>query len=151
MNENLDQKINLENKSSFPFWSEDHVRFSDLDLNGHVNNVSFAIYCETGRVYFRESLTERSKPGHKIDFVVLKLTLTYLHQGFYPGKVDIGTRVLKIGKSSCTLGQGIFCENVCIGIGETIWVYTDTIKGKSEPMPGEMRNLLAPYMRGEED
>jgi acyl-CoA thioester hydrolase len=151
MSENANVTIDLANAANFPFWSRDRIRFADLDLNGHVNNISFAVYIETGRVHFRESLTERSKPGHKIDFVVLKVTITYLRQGYYPGKVDIGTRVLKLGKSSCTLGHGIFCDGVCIGTGETIWVYTDTEKGKSQPMPDNMRELLSPYMRGRDD
>ena len=148
MNENSDAIVDLTNADNFPFWSHDRIRFADLDLNGHVNNISFGVYCETGRVEFRESLTERSKPGEKTDFVVVKVTLTYLRQGNYPGNVEIGTRVLKLGNSSCTIGQGIFCDGVCIGTGETIWVYTDTAKGKSLNMPDKMRDLLTPFMRG---
>jgi acyl-CoA thioester hydrolase len=148
MNDKADASIDLANANSFPFWSQDKIRFADLDLNGHINNISFAVYCETGRVDFRETLTERPKPGAKTDFVVLKVTVTYMRQGYYPGKVDIGTRVLKLGNSSCTIGQGLFCDGECIGTGETVWVYTDTAQGKSMPMPDKMRDLLTPYMRG---
>jgi acyl-CoA thioester hydrolase len=151
MNDKSDANIDLTNADSFPFWSRDRIRFADLDINGHVNNIAFAVYCESGRVHFRETLTARPKPGEKTDFVVLKVSITYIQQGYYPGEVDIGTRVLKLGNSSCTMGQGLFCDGDCIGTAETIWVYTDQTAGKSMTMPDKMRNLLSPYMRGRED
>jgi len=143
--------VDLTDKDVFPFWSQDRIRFADLDLNGHVNNIAFAVYCETGRVEFRESLTERSKPGAKVDFVVVRTAINFIAQGFYPGQIEVGTRVLKIGDSSCTLGQGVFCNGNCIGTGETVWVYADTEISKSLPIPDELRALIEPFQNARAD
>jgi acyl-CoA thioester hydrolase len=35
--------------ASYRFWVTEHIRFADLDLLGHVNNVAFTVYAESCR------------------------------------------------------------------------------------------------------
>ncbi len=52
-------------RSIYPHWAQDHVRFQDLDRLGHVNNIAFCVYSETGRVKFAEDLCPGSTDGSK--------------------------------------------------------------------------------------
>ena len=133
----------IQNLESYSFRTTDTIRFQDVDRNNHVNNIAFAIYGETGRTNFADHLFEEF--GDKVDFVVARLTVDYLKQAYFPGSVEVGTAVYKIGTKSCTLAQAIFCKGECIGTSETIWVYFNRKENRSEIIPDDVRALLEKY------
>lgn len=129
----------LTNPASFEFWAHDIVRFGDMDSTGHVNNVSFARYVETGRVPFMRAdylpaYDDRQR------FVVGNLSIRFRAQAYWPADVRIGTRVSKLGKTSVTLGHGVFIDDTCIATSETVLVYI--VEGKSSPLPESVRTVL---------
>lgn len=128
---------------SYPFWTSDTIRFQDIDHNDHVNNIAFAIYSETGRTNFIDHLI--GEFGDKLAFVVARLTVDYLAQSYFPGNVEIGTAVQKIGTKSCTLAQAVFCKSECVATSKTIWVYFNHKENRSEIMPDDVRDLLPKY------
>jgi acyl-CoA thioester hydrolase len=42
----------LTTRGAYPHWRTDVIRFADLDPLGHVNNVAYLTYIESGRVMF---------------------------------------------------------------------------------------------------
>lgn len=117
-------------------WSEDTIRFGDMDATGHVNNVAFARYVESGRVPFmRSDLIPAYDDTQR--FVVGHLSIHFRAQAWWPGKVRIGTVVAKLGRTSLTLGHGLFVEDRCIATAETVMVYI--VEGKASPLPGNVR------------
>jgi acyl-CoA thioester hydrolase len=133
-------KIDLTDPAAFGYWTRDTVRFSDMDRYRHVNNVATATYCETGRVEFAEKLMPGSTSGEGTGWVILRLTVNYLAQAHYPGHVDIGTRVDRVGRSSCAIGQGLFKDGVCFATSEAILVWLDLAGGGGPaPIPDELR------------
>lgn len=139
--------VDLTVRETFPHWTTDLIRFADLDRLGHVNNIAFAVYAETGRVDFLETVSSGSLSGAGIGWVIVKLHIDFLAQAHYPGRVEIGTRVLKLGRSSCTLGQGLFESGRCFGRVDSVCVWADFHNGKSLPLPGPIRTALEGYMR----
>lgn len=137
--------IDLRDPASFPYWSRDNIRFSDLDRVGHVNNVAFAVYAETGRVEMLETLYPGSTAGSGVGWVIVRLVVEFVGQAHYPGRVDIGTRVSRLGNSSCTLVQGLFDGTRCIGTSEAVCVWCDTRSGSALPLPDDLRTILAGY------
>lgn len=93
--------------SAYRYWITEHVRFADLDLQGHVNNKAFTVYAESGRAAFLRELGFWAA-GATRQSVVVRLEIDYRRELHYPGEVRVGVRVLKIGKTSFTLGLGIF-------------------------------------------
>ncbi|MEQ8195332.1 MAG: thioesterase family protein [Rhodospirillales bacterium] len=138
-----EEKIDLTKREAYPFWSTDTIRFQDIDRNNHVNNIAFAIYCETGRTNFIEQLFKEF--GDKMDFVVARMTVDYLAQAYFPGSVEIGTAIKSLGTKSCGLVHAVFCNGACIATGETIWVYFNRQENRSEPLPDDVRALLEKY------
>ncbi len=129
----------LTDPASFDFWTHDIVRFGDMDATGHVNNVSFARYVETGRVPFMRAgylpaYDDRQR------FVVGNLSIRFRAQAFWPADLRIGTRVSKLGNTSITLGHGVFIDDACIATAETVMVYI--VEGRSSPLPDQVRATL---------
>ncbi len=132
----------LTDRALYHHWAQDHVRFQDLDRVGHVNNIAFLVYAETGRIAWAEQTWPGSTAGTGIGWTIVRITFNYLAQAHFPGTVDIGTRTLRLGTSSCTLGQGLFVGDTCVGTAESVVVWTDVKAGKSVALSPEMRVAL---------
>lgn len=128
-------------RGSYSIWSYDKLRYGDTDRQGHVNNAVFATFCETGRVSFLYD-EELNLRGPGANFVVVRLEIDFRAELFYPGKIDIGTRVLAIGRSSFRVGQGIFRDDTCAATSETVLVLMDDATRKAKPLTPQLRQWL---------
>lgn len=144
--EPLPAPCDMTDRASFPFWSRISTRFSDIDELAHVNNIATASYCETGRVELRQTIFRRHMVAEGRGFVVAKVTLTYLAQATFPGSVDVGTRVARIGRTSYGLNQGVFQNNKCFATCEVVSVHVDLKTGKPLPLPDELRHSLERFL-----
>jgi acyl-CoA thioester hydrolase len=115
----------------------DNIRFADLDPQGHVNNVVFATFFETGRVMLlREPGNLLNPPG--TTSVLARLDINFLREMHWPGTVEIGTGIAEIGRSSYTFLQAIFHEGHCAGIGRATMVMIDAKTRKARPLPEDV-------------
>jgi len=129
-------------RSSYSIWTYDKLRYGDTDRQGHVNNAVFATFCETGRVMFLyDERLNLAGPG--ANFVIVHLVIDYRAELFYPGQVDIGTRVLSIGRTSFRVGQGIFNGDTCAATGESVLVLMDESERKAKPLTPQLQEWLA--------
>jgi acyl-CoA thioester hydrolase len=120
------------------------LRYADTDQQGHVNNAVFATFLESGRVAIFYGSEKPIAPAGA-NFVIARLTLDFLAEVHWPGEVEIGTTVLRLGNSSFTLGQGIFFQKKCVATAETVIVLIDESTRKSRPLPDETRKALQSY------
>lgn len=116
------------NPDDFPQLTHDKIRYADTDRQGHVNNAVFSTFLETGRVEFLYN------PDHQLleeeaSFVIASLQLNFLAEINWPGTVETGTGIRKIGNSSITLYQQIFQHGQCVATAETVTVQTKNNKG----------------------
>jgi acyl-CoA thioester hydrolase len=128
-------------RAAYGIWTSDTLRYGDTDRQGHVNNAVFATFCESGRVSFLYD--ERLKllaPG--TNFVIVRLELDFRAELFYPGTVDIGTRVLAIGRRSFRLGQGVFMGELCAATAECVMVLVDDGTRKAIPLTPHLTQWL---------
>lgn len=90
---------------AYPAKTNDKIRFADTDRQGRVNKGCIATFLETGRV---ELLYAHEKPltGKGCVFVIAQLNLSLRAELQWPGVVDIGTGVTKLGNSSIGLAKG---------------------------------------------
>ncbi|MEM8572153.1 MAG: thioesterase family protein [Pseudomonadota bacterium] len=124
--------------SAFPEHSVVPLRYGDTDRQGHINNVVFASFCETGRV----NLIKDDLPRLEQDmtqFAIVRLVVEFRRELHWPGEVTIGTGVTKLGTSSVTLRQGIFSQKVCVASGESIIVLMNMETRKAAPLPDFLR------------
>ena len=128
-------------RESYRTWAMDKLRFGDTDLVGHVNNAAFATFFETGRVSFLYDKEEPFAPAG-CDFVIVKLTIEFRAEMHYPGIVDIGTRVARIGTSSFTMNQALFNEGRCAATAESICVIISQETRRPVPLPDRSKQRL---------
>ncbi|PKU24864.1 acyl-CoA thioesterase [Telmatospirillum siberiense] len=126
----------------YPLWSRDVLRYGDTDRQGHVNNAVFATFCESGRTAF---LCDPAAPVAAAgnSFVIARLVLDFRAEILWPGEVDIGTGVLSLGRSSFTLGQGLYVGERCVATAQTVMVLIDDATRRSTPLPEALRAGLA--------
>ncbi len=131
--------------ADFPARTHDKVRYADTDRQGHVNNAAFATFCETGRVTF---LFDPERPLYPSGtaFVIARLVLDFRAEIRWPGTVEIGTRVERIGSSSFTLKQALFQETRLVATAETVIVLMDEETRRSTPLPPATVNALKQLM-----
>ena len=131
--------------ADFPLKTFDKVRYADTDRQGHVNNAVFSTFLETGRV---EVLYNAHLPilAERSSFVIASLKLEFLKEITWPGQVDIGTGLLKIGNSSITLLQRLFQNEECVAQAETIIVQVDAETRRSSPLSAAARQTLGGWL-----
>ena len=131
--------------SDFPFQTFDKVRYADTDRQGHVNNAVFSTFLETGRVEF---LYNPDKPltSENGAFVIANMNLNLLAEIRWPGQVDIGTGVTKVGNSSLSLYQGVFQDGRCVATAETVIVQMDETTRKASPLSEESKHFMAQHL-----
>ena len=130
------------NRKVYADWTRDVIRYSDLDPNGHVNNGAINQFFEDGRVHFRNARMGTLGSATLTGFAIARFDATYLSTLGYPGEVDVGTGVIRIGRSSYVLGQGVFSGDKCIATAEVVTVFFDPSTNKSRPLTDELRAVL---------
>lgn len=123
--------------AAFPTHRRLQTRVSDLDGNGHLNAIRIGHFYEDARAAFHVAT---GRHGGRV--LVAQLTLRYLAEGRWPEDAEVGTGVVRIGRSSFVMGQGLFQAGRCIGLCETVLVHTGG--GGPSPLPESYRQVLAP-------
>ncbi len=131
----------LADRAIFRFWSREVCRYGDTDRQGHVNNAAFATFCETGRVLFLyDDAAPLAPPGCAL--VIARLELDFHAELQWREVVEIGTVVLAFGRSSFTLGQGLFAGGRCVATARSGLVLMDEATRRPTPLPEILRARL---------
>ena len=119
--------------ADYPHKTFDKLRYGDTDRQGHVNNAVFSTLLETGRV---EMLYTDNQTVHDADcsFVIASLQLDYLGEITWPGRVEIGTRIASVGRSSIAMEQSLFQANQCVATAKTVIVQVSQRSRRSQAL-----------------
>jgi acyl-CoA thioester hydrolase len=130
---------------AFPVQTYDKIRYGDTDTQGHVNNATMATFLVTGRVEILYGV-EHPVLAENCSFVVASLKVDYLTEVTWPGTVEIGTGVIKVGNSSIHFYQQIFQNDICVARAETVSVQVLNQTGKSNPLSETARQTLRNWL-----
>jgi acyl-CoA thioester hydrolase len=122
----------LTDPSVYEHWITERVRFSDTDLVGHVNNVAIAAHVESGRVAFASGLMG-AFAGTGALVTLRRLEIDYRAEAHYPAELRVGSRLLALGRTSFTVGTGVFDGRRCVATAQGVLVQV----GPDGPMPIE--------------
>lgn len=121
------------------------VRFADLDVNRHVNNVAYFTYMEQARVDWLKR-TGIQTTGKGEGPVVVQASCNYREAMPFVDAVDVRVYVGPAGRTSFPTYYDILStddEGCKYADGQAIMVWTDRASGVSRPVPEELRALLA--------
>jgi acyl-CoA thioester hydrolase len=122
------------------------VRWADMDVNAHVNNVCFFTYFECARLAWLEQVRTRGARNGQ-GGVVKHQTCNYLRPIPYPETVLIQLYAGPPGRTSFTTYYELHSEKdplIKYGDGNAVMVWVDRASGKPQPLPEYMRAVLAP-------
>ena len=129
----------------FPFWTEEKLRIADTDMNGHINNGAFGAFCEAGRAELMQEIAGPPQ-ARTVAMAVARVEIDYLRELHYPGKVRVGTAVLRVGGSSFTVQQGLFLDETCFATSQSVMVILDPATRRPTPIPAALREGLARFV-----
>ena len=127
---------------AYPFKTEIATRWADLDLLGHINNVSMAGLFEEGRGKFNRSL-DLHRDNSGIRWLIAGVDLAYLAEAHHPAPVTMASGIGAIGTRSWSIFSAAFQDGQCVATCETTLVntdpngpaaFTDTHRAKLEAM-----------------
>ena len=131
-------ELDLQDRGLYARWTREILRFADTDAVGHVHNGAFAACFESARIKLLMEVGLKADEG-AIQWVLARLCIDFRAQLFYPGEVDVGTRLVHVGGASLRAVQGLFAEGVCRGTAVATMVLIDFPSGRSTPIPDFLR------------
>ena len=137
-------ELDLTQRSTFHHWSPVTIRFGDQDSMRHINNVALAQYFEVSRTAFVYDVIRKAGPKavEEVEFILARVIIDFVSELHYPGRVDVGARITRLGNKSMHSGYGIFQGETCIATSTAVNVFYDLETRKTMTPPDDVRQIL---------
>ena len=135
-------------RPGFKFFTPTPTRWGDCDMFGHVNNVQFVRYFESGRLdYFHRLLDMAMGPQVHDSLIIADLHVNFLRQIHHPAALEVGTRISRLGNKSFEIEAAIFGadddEPYATARAACVWFsYRDN---RSMPIPAAVREIISEF------
>ncbi|WP_461790725.1 acyl-CoA thioesterase [Pedobacter sp.] len=143
-----DKKADIEIKTDiFKYRTVIEMRFTDLDMMGHVNNAMYFTYMEIARTkYWQHTIQWDWK---KTGVVIGKAGINYIKPIYFGDKISIYVRTSRIGNTSFDLEyiivKTINGEEVICSKGKTVCVVYDYATKSPISIPERERNKMIEF------
>jgi acyl-CoA thioester hydrolase len=133
-------------RSSYRRWTTEILRYSDLDPVGHVNNNAYGLFVENSRTmlftHVDDVMREAGVILPRFDWVIRRMEFDYLRELRYPGAIEVGLALTRMGNSSMIMRHGVFHGEVlaCATMGVSVCFDLDARGSMS--IPDEIRKLF---------
>ena len=137
-------KENIETRDRYPHFLSIQTRWSDNDIYGHVNNVTYYSYFDTVVNCFLIDQGGLDIETDSVIGVAVETMCKFNKPLAYPEVLEAGLRVGKLGNSSVRYEIGIFQEGAAeaAAMGHFVHVFVDRATGKPAPIPDAIRSAL---------
>ena len=135
------------NTERYPLWTNDHVRFCDLDALGHVNNNAMGMYFENARAKLLSLITPGWPWGETL-FVLVHTCITFRSELHMPARLRIGTCVTKVGNTSMHVANALFHGETPVAYSESTSVLIDGKTRAPVRLSEALRAIIEPYRAG---
>ncbi|TAK94712.1 MAG: YbgC/FadM family acyl-CoA thioesterase [Aquabacterium sp.] len=137
--------------SDFSFTHRLRVRWMEVDAQQVVFNGHYLTYLDVGISEYWRAVGLPYPEGIKHeqgDIFVRRNTLEYHAPARLDDWLDIGVRCERIGNSSITIAWAIWAQGRLLVTGETVYVHTSLLTGKSSPVPASVRQQIESHAQG---
>lgn len=124
------------------------IDWGDMDLLGHVNNVSIIRYLQAGRVMFMAAIGLPAFAGMKTGPIEAATEIQFRKQLRFPGNVTVCTTVREVKNTSIILDHEIYDDagELAVSAMEVI-VHFDFVNQVKIPLTDELRANISDYMK----
>jgi acyl-CoA thioester hydrolase len=134
--------------SAFPLVTTIPLLWGDEDAFGHVNNLVYLRWAESARVdYLRLVGLWTELPPSGVGPILASLHCDYKAQLLYPGTVQVGTRVSRVGNSSIQMEHHVVSleQNALAAFVDSTLVMLDYRSRKPARVTPEARRAIAAF------
>lgn len=118
-----------------------HVRFSDVDVYGHVNNVKYFEYVQEARIQLM--FAHGGQLGEGRHLVVAQTDVDYKRPIlFRPEPYDCRTWVSRVGTTSAVFESIVRDGDDVLARARVVVVCIDSASGRATPVPDAIRSLV---------
>ena len=135
-------------RDRFRFFTDSPTRWGDCDHFGHINNVQFVRYYESGRLdYFRRLLKLDTGPEVTNSLIIADLHVSFLRQINHPCALVVGSRISRLGNSSFDFEAALFepGEDSPSSTASATCVWFNFRDNRSEPIPPAERVIIEQF------
>lgn len=125
------------------FVHREHVRFSDLDGFGHVNNAVFSTYLEQARLAWFGHYDD-AEPMPLRDVILARTEIDFRSPLVFGETVAIGVRPSRLGTKSFELEYELRAAGRLVAEARSVLVGYDYDVGRSVEVPARWRQRLQP-------
>ncbi|HCM83045.1 MAG TPA: acyl-CoA thioesterase [Alphaproteobacteria bacterium] len=137
--------VNPAKRETYKFWVPERVRYADLEVQRHVNNMIVGVYFQSARIAMLRDLDILwSTPEHAI--VLARTINDYYKELTYPNELEVGACVTRMGNTSFDMMFGVFVGNDCYASQEAIAVYWNPVTHEKRSLDGPVREKLARFL-----
>ena len=131
-------------RSAFAHVSPIQTRWSDNDVYGHVNNVTYYSYFDTAVNGWLIDHGALDIHGGDVVGYVVETSCSYFSPVAFPDRLHVGVRVAKLGRSSVRYELAVYRDDdeLPVAAGHFVHVYVDRATGRSAPIPDATRAAL---------
>jgi len=132
-------------RADYRYFQSITTRWSDNDLYGHVNNVTYYSYFDTVANHFLIQEGGLDIIASPVIGYVVSSNCEYRKPLTYPQPIEAGLRTDRLGSSSVTYGIAIFAEgdDEVSAFGQFVHVFVERASNKPVSIPGNLRAALA--------
>jgi acyl-CoA thioester hydrolase len=133
--------VDLSDRGIYGFATDEHLRFADVDANGHINNGSFIEMMENARVSYLRQIVRSGLPRFRL--VIGRIEADFKRQMFYPGTATATARLTEAHERKVIIGQALFDgEGHCTAVQKVIMVSLNEETHRSTPFDPAVRAAL---------
>lgn len=118
---------------SYPVTDAVQARYGDMDANNHLNNLALESLHENARATMNRSLFPDiyDVTTRRLRLVTSQNAVHFLAEAHWPATIQTGAGVGRIGRTSFVASTGLFIDEKCIGVCDTVLV----LLGDDGPVP----------------
>ncbi|WP_345892153.1 acyl-CoA thioesterase [Mycolicibacterium sphagni] len=118
---------------TYPVVDAIQARYGDMDSNAHLNNLALESLHENARATMNRSLFADiyDRKTRRLRLVTSQNAVHFLAEVHWPGTIQTGAGVGRVGRTSFIASTGLFVDGTCVGLCDTVLVFL----GDDGPVP----------------
>ncbi len=134
--------------ASYPVKGEIAARYGDMDANAHLNNLALESLHENARATMNRGLFPKLyRTDRRLRLVTSQNAVHFLAEAYWPALIQTGAGVGRIGRTSFIASTGLFLDDSCIGVCDTVLVLLGD--DGPAPLPDDFRAALETVLLGQ--
>ncbi len=126
------------------------VRWAEVDMQHVVFNGNYLTYFDVAIAEYWRAIgrgRERELAEIYMRLYTVKATVEYHAPARYDEAIEVGARVLRLGRSSMSFAFGVWRGADALTSGELVYVHADAATRKSVPIPQLLKDAVLAYER----